>query len=98
MQQWINSCPRSVAPWWWKVSVTTHLFGLQLRRLPVLLDLLLLVDGDVWVPLSVSLPLQSRLFPAAHLVVGPPRLVQLKTNQSTHTLTALVLTEAELLP
>lgn len=98
MQQWINSCPPSAALWWCKAVVDAHLLGLQLRRLPVLLDLLLLVDGDVWVPLSVSLPLQSRLLPPAHFVVGPPRLVQLRTNQrAEHTVLALVQTEAELL-
>lgn len=60
-----------------------HLLGLLLSQLSLLLDLLLFVDGDVRVSLSVGLPLPGCLLLTAHLVVRTPGFVQLRTNQNT---------------
>lgn len=57
------------------------LLGLLLSQLSLLLDLLLFVDGDVRVSLSVCLPLPGRLLLAAHFVVRTPGFIQLWTNQ-----------------
>lgn len=57
-----------------------HLLSLLLDQRPLLVDLLLLVDGDVRVSLSVKVPLSGRLLLPAHLVVGASGLVQLRTE------------------
>lgn len=57
-----------------------YLLGLLLHQLPLLLDLLLFVDGHVRVPLSVRLPLPGRLRLAAHFVVRVPGFIQLRSG------------------
>lgn len=58
-----------------------YLLGLLLSQLSLLLDLLLFVDGDVRVSLSVCLPLPGCLLLTAHFVVRIPGFIQLWTNQ-----------------
>lgn len=69
----------------------SYLLGLLLSQLSLLLDLLLFVDGDVRVTLSVCLPLPGRLLLAAHFVVRTPDFIQLWAN--TDTLSSVVLNE-----
>lgn len=61
-----------------------HLLGLLLSQLSLLLDLLLFVDGDVRVSLSVGIPLPGCLLLTAHLVVRTPGFIQLRTKTKTH--------------
>lgn len=62
------------------VPLVAHLLGFLLSQRSLLLDLLLFVDGDVRVSLSVRLPLPGCLLLPAHFVVRTPGFIQLQTK------------------
>lgn len=64
-------------PDYWSFEFVPHLLSLLLSHFPFLLDLLLFVNGNIWVSLSVCFSLLGCLLFAAHLMVRPPGFIQL---------------------